>query len=244
MNRTLSLVAALAWTGLAGLLLAYLPAAASPVGQSSPVEPTPTWTWTPSPMPTPTFTWTPVPPTPTWTPEPMPSPTPVLPPTAPVPTPALTFTVEAPPVPTVAPPPPEMPPAVPMVTPTGWPGPITPIPSYVPTLYLPSPEEMWWGPTEVATPWPTPVRVDRSRLVWRFFAPYVRFDWGFYYPFLRPRAVPTPAGPPNREVWRPLLQRLLQVLPGLLCLTGALTLVLLRLLVALVERRPVPRSGR
>ena len=223
------------------------PPAATFLGVSSPLPspltPTPTSPPPPTPTPLPTATPTPTPTlSPTWTPTWTSSPTATrLPPTAtPIPTatpfPSPTRVQPAPtpsPLPTspAAPTPTEIVPPPVAGTPVGedlLPG-YTPIPSYVPPLEI-LPTEQWHpGPTEVATPWPTPV--DRTRLVRRMYVPYIHFDWGFVYPFLRRPWTPPPE-PSRVYIWAQRIDRVLLFLwrnvTGFFFLVVALVLYLLR----------------
>ena len=142
-------------------------------------------------------------------------------------------------MPTNPPPPPPVRENVLGETPTALLPGYTPIPTYAPPLYIPRPEDIHPGPTEVVTPWPTPIRIDRSRLPWRAFFPYVHYDWAYTYPFLRRPVYPQAVAPKSGRAQRVLriLHSLWRLLPSFLCLGLALFLGMIEAILITLSRK-------
>lgn len=206
---------------------------ASRLSQESPLQPTAMPSPFPSPTPAATPTWTPLPPTPT----PRPTATPTWTPRPSPPTPPPSPSIQLSPSP-LAPAAPE-PATATLAAPPSYPAGPTPSPTdaagpgSVPPLYIPPREAAHPGPTEVATPWPTPIPRLSGSIIWHQYLPYTPLDWAALYPFLRSRPIPTPR-PSSAYLWARRIERatqaLWQIVPGFFCMGVAALLLLLRLL--------------
>ncbi len=217
-----------------GVWLSRQPATAAFHVQSSPLHPTPTRSLRPSPPPTLRPTPTPPPPATSSPTATHPRPT-VSPPHPVTPTPRRIVRPTNP-----LPPPPSTGQGQMGPTPTPLLQAYTPIPTYAPPLYIPQPNEVRPGPTEVVTPWPTPASLDRKDQPWRTYVPYVHYDWAYTYPFLRSRFRPTPAPQPRRDPLRRLtstLSILLRILPSFVCLGFAFFLAAVEALALILNSR-------